>query len=105
MSPAPAAVPRTGTSKRYETKIDAEAHLSGGRTPVTLPQRAYCAPINWSDERQPVWAWIHWLDGPAERIPAIALGWNDRVAGIGWPAEGGERKCVLWRNAVMLRNG
>lgn len=58
-----------------------------GREPGTLPMQAYGPnPIHWAPHgtQQSVWAWINWREGPATRIPATAVGWNDRVVVVEW---------------------
>lgn len=99
-------------NRRFEAHYDAlndvriaEAAASTGK-PVTLPTRAYGpAPIEWAPRGQdvPVWVWIQWSDRPAERISALARGWNDRVVFVEWETMGGRRDTVVWRTAVSRR--
>lgn len=72
--------------------------------PCTLPSAAYGAePIEWTADRPLVWAWISWPHKAAERLPARATGWNDRVVVVAWDTERGERNAVVWRGAVSRR--
>lgn len=92
------------TNRRYADAVDQRDTGIDRTRPVTLPQQAYGPQeIEWVRKRPPVWAWVQWPDKPAERIPAYAHGWNDRVVVITWQALGGERSCVVWRNAVTRR--
>jgi hypothetical protein len=96
-------------NKRYEAYYDAlndKKIADAIPAPVTLPVAAYGPqPIEWAaqGERVAVWAWVQWKDRPAERIPAVATGWNDRVVIVQWYSEGGVRDTVVWRNAVTRR--
>lgn len=96
-----------GTSKRYSEYYDRQAAArlaEAPPAPCTLPQQAYGSnPITWTKKRPPVWAWITWPHQPAERIPAFATGWNDRVVIIEWNTTRGTRNTVVWRNAVTHR--
>lgn len=94
-----------GSSKRYADSYDQRAAQKIAESPpppCTLPQQAYGPnPIEWAGKsRPPVWAWISWPDRPAERIPAHACGWNDRVVIVEWGTDRGTRNTVVWRNAV-----
>lgn len=99
-----------GTNRRYAeaTHRAYEAQLaSAPAPPCTLPQQAYGPqPIEWvpaGQTRPPVWAWISWPDDVAERVPAVACGWNDRVVIVEWMTDRGTRNVVVWRNAVTRR--
>lgn len=101
-----------GTSKRYAEHYDrvaAERIADSSSAACTLPQQAYgLQPIAWVPAHEPrpeVWAWITWPDRPAERLPAVATGWNDRVVIVEWMTVHGVRNVVVWRNAVTRRNG
>lgn len=97
-------------NRRYEAHYD---QLNDQRivqtatrlTPVTLPQQAYGPqPIQWAQGTKPaVRVWMSWVEAPASRIEAVAIGWNDRVVCVEWEAVGGRRSCVVWRNAVTKR--
>lgn len=47
--------------------------------------------------------WVSWPHKPAERVAAIAHGWNDRVVVVHWMSPAGELNTVVWRNAVTRR--
>jgi hypothetical protein len=72
--------------------------------PCTLPLAAY-GPQEIESHGTPVsvWAWISWPHKPAERVEALARGWNDRVVVIEWDGERGTVSTVVWRNAVTRR--
>jgi len=72
------------------------------RTEMGLDQRGP-QPVEWTKNREPVWAWVQYTDRPAARIAAYASGWNDRIVVIVWNGPGGERSIVVWRNAVTKR--
>lgn len=97
-------------NRRYEAHYDAlndKRSAEAPSRPTTLPAAAYgpheleWVPIGRS--APPVWAWASWPDRPAERIPAFAKGWNDRVVVIAWDGAGGAIDTVVWRNAVTHR--
>lgn len=91
-----------GTNKRYAARLD--AIVREDIAPCTLPLDAYGPnPIVWADERQPVWAWVSWPHKPAERLPARATGWNDRVVVVEFQTHVGVRSTIVWRNAVTRR--
>lgn len=72
--------------------------------PCTLPLGAYGPePIEWHAQPPGVWAWITWPHKPAERIAAIARGWNSRVVVVEWSSERGTVSTVVWRSAVTRR--
>ncbi|MGX9349390.1 hypothetical protein [Microbacterium sp. KNMS] len=76
------------------------------RRPVTLPTQAYDDErIEWAprDSPVPVWAWVQFTEGPAEKIAAVAEGWTSRVVLLRVPSTGGERSVVVWRLAVTRR--
>lgn len=98
-----------GSNKRYAEHYDrmyAEKLETMPASPCTLPQQAYGPnPIEWAGRQRPsVWAWISWPDRPAERTPAVATGWNDRVVIVEWMTDRGTRNVVVWRNAVTRRS-
>lgn len=95
-------------NRRYEAHFDAlnDARIAGASpAPCTLPTPAYGPqPIEWADRnRPPVWAWITWPHQRAERVPAYATGWNDRVVVVEWETPTGTRNTIVWRNAVTRR--
>lgn len=99
-----------GTNKRYAEYYDqrsAEKLVAMPEPPCTLPQQAFGPnPIEWVRQGQPrpsVWAWITWPHTVAERVPAVATGWNDRVVVVEWNTDRGTRNVVVWRNAVTQR--
>lgn len=99
-----------GTSKRYAEHFDrlaAERITAAEPAPCTLPQQAHGPQsIQWVRERRPpVWVWVTWPQKPAERLPAFATGWNDRVVVAELTGEAGTRSVVVWRNAVSHRRG
>lgn len=80
------------------------ARAVSSAAPVTLPQQAYGPdPIVWFDSPRPVWAWVSWKDRPAERLPCLAAGANDRVVILDVHTNGGAWSPVVWRNAVTVR--
>lgn len=99
-----------GTSRRYEeyySRRSAEKLATIPDPPCTLPLQAYGPnPIEWVPQgqtRPSVWAWITWSHDVAERVPAFATGWNDRVVIVEWDTARGTRNVVVWRNAVTRR--
>lgn len=100
-------------NRRYEAHFDAlnDARIAEaaarGREPGTLPMQAYGPrALHWPQRggQRPVWAWINWREGPATRIPATAVGWNDRVVIVEWWDDtGGQRSVAVWRTAVTHR--
>ena len=73
--------------------------------PCTLPRAAYGPqPIEWHHDPVSVCAWISWPHRAAERVEAVARGWNDRVVVVEWYAERGTLSTVVWRNAVTRRS-
>ena len=99
-----------GTSRRYEeyyAQRSAEKLAATPDPPCTLPQQAYSPnPIEWVRQgqiRPSVWAWITWPHDAAQRVPAVATGWNDRVVIVEWNTDRGTRSVVVWRNAVTRR--
>lgn len=102
--------PPMGTSRRYADYYDrksAEKLAAMPSPPCTLPQQAFGpSPIEWvqqGETRPCVWVWISWPDRVAERVPAVAVGWNDRVVVVEWDTDRGTRNVVVWRNAVTKR--
>lgn len=97
-----------GTSKRYAEHYDRQAAAriaDSSAAACTLPQQAYGPNrITWAQDRPPVCAWIIWPDRPAERVPAFATGWNDRVVIVEWTTNRDTRNTVVWRNAVTHRD-
>lgn len=102
------------TSKRYAQHYDRLAHDRQTREgvdevripPCTLPHQAFGRQeLRWAKpgEKQAVWAWISWPHKPAERIPARAIGWNDRVVVVEWDDRTGTRNTVVWRSGVTRR--
>lgn len=92
-----------GSTKVTDEKLH---HTLTRATPCTLPRQAYGPnPIEWAPrgKPEPVWAWVNWPHQPAQRIPARATGWNDRVVIITWDGPAGEQNTVVWRNAVSRR--
>lgn len=98
-------------NRRYEAYYDAlnDKRIAGAPPPpTTLPTSAYGPnPFEWvprgaSDPA--VWAWISWRDRPAERVAAVAKGWNDRVVVVEWYGPHGLLNTVVWRNAVTHRS-
>lgn len=72
--------------------------------PCTLPTAAYGPePIEWHPDPPPVYAWITWPHRAAERVEAVARGWNSRVVVVEWTAERGSLSTVVWRSAVSRR--
>lgn len=72
--------------------------------PCTLPSSAYGPqPLQWTQKRVPVWAWISWPHRAAERVAGWVTGYNDRVVVVAWDTNRGERNTVVWRNAVTRR--
>lgn len=72
--------------------------------PVTLPMQAYGRePIEWFEDRAPVWVWVSWPDRVAERTAGWALGGNNLVVIVEIPCAGGHWQPVVWRNAVSRR--
>ncbi|NLP82569.1 hypothetical protein HF576_01785 [Microbacterium sp. CFH 90308] len=95
-------------NRRYEAHYDAlnDQRIAEAATSVTLPNLAYGPePIHWATprDRPAVWAWIQWEGKPAERLAAVATGWNDRVVIVEWYSAAGARNTVVWRNAVTRR--
>lgn len=99
-------------NRRYEARYDAltDARIAqasrGSQQPLTLPQQAYgSSPFEWAPpRRQPtVWVWVHWREGPATKIAAVAAAWNDRVVIVEWEHPGGRHSIVVWRTAVSHR--
>jgi len=90
----------------YDTLNDRRIAHANAR-PCTLPAQAYgphpIEGVQHGQSKPPVWAWVQWPDRPAERIPAFASGWNDRVVVVEWTGPGGTRDTVVWRNAVTRR--
>lgn len=73
-------------------------------TPCTLPMQAFGPqPIEWFKEPRPVWVWVSWRDRPAERLPGLARGANDRVVMVAVDVRGDHWEPVVWRNAVTVR--
>lgn len=72
--------------------------------PCTLPLAAYGPqPIEWHSEPVTVRAWVSWPHRAAERVEAVARGWNDRVVVVEWYSDRGTLSTVVWRNAVTRR--
>ncbi|KAA9084119.1 hypothetical protein [Microbacterium radiodurans] len=100
-----------GTNRRYAESIDQRMPDPAAQTlmripPCTIPMQAYGPQdLTWAKERPPVWAWISWPHKPAERVAAVAHGWNDRVVIVSWMGPAGEVNTVVWRNAVTRRRG
>ncbi|MDN8548683.1 hypothetical protein PUW81_006130 [Microbacterium sp. NM3R9] len=98
-----------GTNKRYADAIDRRSAEHLQRTlmripPCTIPMQAYGPrELEWPTDWPTVWAWISWPHKPAERVAAVARGWNDRVVVVFWTSEAGELNTVVWRNAVTRR--
>lgn len=98
-------------NRRYEAYYDAlnDKKISeASEPPITLPSSAYGPQeLEWvprGTSKPAVWAWISWRDRPAERIPAFAKAWNDRVVIVTWDGVGGAIDTVVWRNAVTRRS-
>lgn len=80
------------------------ARAAASRAPITLPVQAFGpGDVEWFDPPRPVWAWLSWRDRPAERIPCVATGANDRVVVLDVDSPGGRWQPVVWRNAVSVR--
>ena len=100
---------QVGTNKRYADAIDRRAAELSQQTimripPCTIPMQAYGPqPLEWAEKRPMVWAWVSWPHKPAERVAAVAHGWNDRVVVVYWMSSAGELNTVVWRNAVTRR--
>ena len=110
MSSAGGRIPvKVGHNRRYEAHFDAltdRRRAEAPPHPCTLPSPAYGAqPLEWAEvgERPAVWAWISWRHRPAERLPAVAQGWNDRVVVVHFDGPTGTVSTVVWRNAVSRR--
>lgn len=95
-------------NRRYEAHYDAlndQRRAASTSRAVTLPTPAYGPqPIKWADRPPAVWAWIQWDDRPAERVRAVATGWNDRIVVVEWFGAHGHLNTVVWRNAVTRRD-
>lgn len=95
-------------NRRYEAHYDAlndQRRADSTDRPATLPVQAYGPnPIEWPERRPTVWAWVQWAERPAERVAAVAKGWNDRVVIVEWYGPTGARETVVWRNAVTRRS-
>lgn len=98
-------------NRRYETHYDAlndQRIAQAEPPPCAIPSSAYGPQrIEWvpaGQSRPAVWAWIPWRHKPAERVPAFATGWNDRVVVVEWEAPTGTRNTVVWRNAATRRD-
>lgn len=90
-----------GSTKVSEQMLDV---VMAAIAPCTLPLAAYGPqPIEWYRDAVSVWAWISWPHRAAERVEAVARGWNDRVVVVEWYAERGTLSTVVWRNAVTRR--
>jgi hypothetical protein len=96
-------------NKRYEAHYD---HLNDQRiaqaadrpSPVTLPPPAWGPnKVQWQKDPVPVWAWLQWSTGPAEKVPCVAIGWNDRVVVVAWEPSALSRTAIVWRQAVTHR--
>lgn len=70
---------RVGTNKRYADAMDRRAAELSQQTLTRIPHKS------------------------AERLPAVAHGWNDRVVVVYWMSDAGELNTVVWRNAVTQR--
>ena len=99
-------------NRRYEAHYDAlndQRIAQASSRPLTLPAAAYGPNrIEWvpvGRSAPAVWVWVSWPDRPAERMPAFAKGWNDRVVVVAWDGPGGAIDTVVWRNAVSRRAG
>ena len=108
LSDARDSIPQVTKNRRYEAHYDAlndRRIAEAEQRPCTLPSSAYGPqPIEWADRSRPaVWAWITWPHKIAERVPAFATGWNDRVVIVEWETDTGTRSTVVWRNAVTRR--
>ena len=69
--------------------------------PCTLPPSAWgVQPMTWHKAGQRVHAWITWPHQAAERVNALAVGWNDRVVVVRWQGPHGTWETVVWRSAV-----
>lgn len=94
-------------NRRSEAHYDAlndQRRVDSTDRPATLLDQAYGPnSIEWPERRPTVWAWIQWAERPAERLPAVAKGWNDRVVIVEWYGPTGARETVVWRNAVSRR--
>lgn len=102
-----AGVTKNRRFEAYYDRLNDQRIAASSGSPTTLPPSAWGPePIVWAKpgERASVWAWISWPDRVAERTPARAKGWNDRVVIVEWDAEGGSRDTVVWRNAVTRRS-
>lgn len=109
MSVPPRTLPLMGGTRRYVEQVNRRQDASiaaGDEYPLSVPMQAYGpVPLEWArGSREPVWVWVQYPTRPAERIAANAHGWNDRVVVVTWPAVGGERQVVVWRNAVTRRD-
>ena len=90
-----------GSTKVTDEKLQ---FVLDNMAPCTLPAAAYGPhALEWTRERQPVWAWITWPHRPAERLAGWVMAANDRVCVVAWDTERGERNTVVWRNAVTRR--
>lgn len=94
---------------RYEAHYDRLndqriAQAAARPNPVTLPPTAWGPnKVQWQKNPVPVWAWLQWSEGPAEKVACVAHGWNDRVVVVSWEASAIGRTVIVWRQAVTHR--
>ncbi|MDN3494330.1 hypothetical protein QL996_00125 [Planococcus sp. APC 4015] len=96
-------------NRRYEAHYDRlndqrSAAAAERPAPVTLPPAAWePLELDWSHPAVPVWAWLQWATGPAEKLPCLAHAWNQRVVLVSWEPGGLPRTVFVWRQAVTRR--
>lgn len=103
-------IPATLTkNRRYEAhydrlndqRIEQAAERPGA---VTLPPSAWePLELEWPKHPLPVWAWVQWRTGPAERMSCMAHAWNERVVLVSWEPSAIARTVFVWRQAVTHR--
>ncbi len=87
-----------GSTKVSDEKLDS---VLTRIAPCTLPPSAWgTQPVTWHKGGQRVHAWITWPHQTAERVNAIAVGWNDRIVVVRWQGSNGTWETVVWRSAV-----
>jgi len=96
-------------NRRYEAHYDRLnderiAQAADRLAPVTLPPAAWGPQdVTWVDRPVPVWAWLQYATGPAERVECLAHGWNDRVVVVSWESGALGRTVIVWRQSVTHR--
>lgn len=87
-----------GSTKVTDEKLDS---VLARIAPCTLPPAAWGSePVQWHKAGVRVYAWITWPHQAAERVAAIATGWNDRIVIVRWQGDRGTWETVVWRTAV-----